>query len=127
MWKGDLTSPDSIAAIHRFANAVRGLDTELLARDEEGLVTVDTGAARLLGGSARLAGGTRGYRFCDRSLVERRRQRPDTGFSRDNLRQSMPSRGRRASPLTSPASRGRRIWCGGYFGSQANEAFNPPS
>ncbi|MCY3802722.1 MAG: MMPL family transporter [Chloroflexi bacterium] len=47
--EGDLTSPDSIAAIHRFADAVRGLDTELLARDEEGLVTVDTGAARLLG------------------------------------------------------------------------------
>ena len=46
--EGDLTSPDSIAAIHRFADAARRLDTELLARDDEGLVVVDTGAAQLL-------------------------------------------------------------------------------
>ena len=46
--EADLTSPDSIAAIHRFADAARGLDTKLLARDDDGLVAVDTGAAQLL-------------------------------------------------------------------------------
>ncbi len=46
--EGDLTSPDVIAAIHRFADAARRLDTERLARDDDGLVVVDTGAARLL-------------------------------------------------------------------------------
>ncbi len=46
--EGDLANPESIVAIQQFVGAVRRLDTERLARDDDGRVIVETGAVQLL-------------------------------------------------------------------------------
>ncbi len=46
--EGDLTNPGSIVEIQQFAAAIRGLETDRLARDADGGVTVGTGAVQLL-------------------------------------------------------------------------------
>ncbi len=46
--EGDLTNPESIVAIQQFADAAGRLDTERLARDDDGRLIIETGVVQLL-------------------------------------------------------------------------------